>query len=389
MAGDLRSRSPGSRRLPKRLAVPAFVGLILALLAMLEVGARVLIAYSPVSPLARIVAEYEMLAMRGPDWIRFVPDPELSYALRPGYELRADGRPGVTRHNRDGFRNLRDFAPKPPGVTRIACYGGSTTYGVSVQDNEETYPARLEVALNQIRGADSSRVETWNLGVGGYTTREILGTLKRTLPALQPDAVLIQIAINDVIPRFYPDYQNDYSHFRTPFASLELNAFQRMARRSRAWLALAYGAGWIRPLSLQSQTQRPMPPVDEALAHLDATPPSGFAENLEAAVRLARDAGCQVWLLTEPYLDVPAFAGPTEEARRLEAGYRRGLLEHNALIREIAARTGAGLVDLDQMMPREHAYFSDPIHMTVPGNRVKAELVANAIAADLDRAQDP
>ena len=389
MDSDILPPETPATPLPRWVGMLSFAALILVLGAGFEGAARILVARTSNSELQRIASDYGKLAREGAGWIRFVPDGELSYRLRPDFELVAPGGGELTRHNANGFRNNRDFAPKPPGVLRIACYGASTTYGVSVGDNRDTYPAQLEEALNgALKPSGWTRVEVWNLGVGGYTSREILGTLKRTLPELQPDVVLLQNAINDVIPRFYPNYTADYSHFRIPFSPLEVTAFHRVAYRSRAWLTFAYGLGWLRPLSLQSQTQRPLPPVDEALANLEANPPTGFEQNLAEAVHLAREAGCAVWLLTQAYLDVPDFAAPDEASRRLEGGYRTGLLEHTALVVGLAERTGAGLIPLHEITPRQRPLFADPIHMTAPGNRVKADLIARAIAPSLGRAAE-
>lgn len=372
--------------LPRWAPLVFLLALLLLLAGGLELAARMLVARGGDPVLKRVVEDYRRLAAEGPDWIRFIPDPELSYRLRPGFTLAATRGTGVTHHNSDGFRDTDEFPPKSDRVLRIACFGASTTYGVSVEDNGETYPAQLEVQLNgPEKPAGWDRVEVFNLGVGGYTSREILGTMKRMLPKLDPDVVLIQNAINDVIPRFYPNYQKDYSHFRTDFAPLEVTALDQIAYRSQAWLSLAYGLGWIRPLSLQSQTQRPMPPVDEALANLAANAPTGYEANLTEMVATAQAAGCQVWLLTQAYLDVPAFAGPNEDSRRLEGGYRRGLAEHTAIVIALAQKTGAGLIELHKTTPRDQGLFADPIHMTAAGNVVKGRLVAEAIAPKLPK----
>ena len=370
--------------LPRWMPPLFFLALLFMLAAGLEIAARVIVASGDDPVLKRVVSDYRRLASEGADWIRFVPDTELSYRLRPGFTLPASKGGGVTHHNSAGFRDSEEFPPKEPGVLRIACFGASTTYGVSVEANEETYPAQLEAQFNgPLKPAGWDRVEVFNLGVGGYTSREILGTLKRMLPELDPDVVLIQNAINDVIPRFYPNYQNDYSHFRTNFAPLEVTPLRRLAYRSQAWLSFAYALDWIRPLSLQSQTQFPMPPVDEALANLAANAPTGYEANLTEMVSLAQTAGCQVWLLTQAYLDVPAFAGPNEDTRRIDEACRKGLTQHTALVIELAAKTGAGLIELHKTTPPNQRLFADQIHMNAAGNVVKGKLVAEALAGKL------
>jgi hypothetical protein len=121
-----------------------------------------------------------------------------------------------------------------------------------------------------------------------------------------------------------------------------------------------------------------MPPVDDALAHLEANGTECFEGNLRGMVALCGDAGVAVYLLTQPYLDLPP-PGDDPDAARLEAGYRQGQREHNAVVLAVAATTDAGLVDLNGAMPRDRALFADPIHMTAAGNRVKAGLIADAL----------
>jgi hypothetical protein len=44
-----------------------------------------------------------------------------------------------------GFRTHEFAVPKPPGLLRVVCIGGSTT--VAGRTNDETYPAHLERML--------------------------------------------------------------------------------------------------------------------------------------------------------------------------------------------------------------------------------------------------
>lgn len=358
----------------------------LIMLGALELGARMLSSPQRNPALHRLTQDYSRLLSHGPDWIRFVPDAELSYALRPHFTLDARNGTGQTRHNGAGFRGPGEFGPKEKHTLRILCFGGSTTYGVGVAEDRHTYPAQLEAFLSgPAREAGWDSVEVFNLGVGGYTSREILGTMARTVPAYEPDVVLIQNAINDVIPRFYPNFAADYSHFRTPFAALDTGSWRRLAYRSHLWLTVAQRAGWVKPLSLQSQTQRPMPSVDEALNHLDQNPTSAFAGNLRAMIALAQEADAQVWLLTQPYFDSPQFAAPDAASRRLEGGYRKGLLEHTAVVEELARELSVGLVPLHNDMPRRGTLFTDPIHMSATGNAIKAELVGQRLTPSLPK----
>lgn len=349
----------------------------------LELGARILISFVRNPNLAAVIRDYSDFENRLRT-VRFVPDGILSYRLAPRIEIeQADG--GVTRHNGAGFRDHQDFAPKDPSIQRIVCLGGSTTYGTGVSNNDDAYPAQLERLLNERSESERAGVfEVLNLGVGGYTSLEVLRLLETEALALDPDIVLIQVAINDVGPRLYPGFTCDYSHFRKPMRPLPDGVVSRALMRSRFALVLGWAIGYYEPLTLQARTQRPLPPVDEAAAHFESNDSSCFAQNIHKAIARCRSAGVDVYLLTEAYIDFPPTTGGAAAAR-LEALYKEGLRQHNAALMEISATTGAGLIDLYRLMPGDKAYFTDPIHANKAGNEVKAGIIADAL---LDHSPD-
>lgn len=371
----IESRSSRSR--PGIRAIAAYAAFLLVLLLMLEGAARVLAARSDNPGLRMALHDYGQLAQGDLSRFRFMPDASLPYRLRPGFVFRAPDGVQVTRHNANGFRDDEDFPPKSAGTLRIVCLGGSTTYGVSVVDNGATYPAVLERLLNMdFRPAGWERVEVFNLGVGGYTSREVLQNLELHGLPLCPDLVLIQSGFNDIAPRFFANFTADYSHFRKPFAPLEAGILARWAYRSQFVVVLGWKLGLLRPITLQSQTQRPLPPAAEAVSNLEKNDTGAYRHNLEAAIVLARKSGACVCLLTQAHFFSPVFRAPDEDTRQLDRGYQRGLVEHNEVIRRVAKTTGVGLVDLERAMPLSLRSFADPIHMTEAGNVAKATIVA-------------
>jgi len=333
-----------------------------------------------------VVRQYSSLARQDTSSFRFVAESRLTYRLKPGFSAPSDdGGPG-THHNAMGFRDDFVDEPKRPGTLRILCLGGSTTYGVSVSNNNQTYPAYLEQYLNgAYRIGRWDRVQVYNLGVGGYTSREVLANLKAYGLALDPDVILIQSAINDVAPRFYDELQCDYSHFRKTMTPLSPNFLQRTAYRSRFILFTAWQFGLIEPLTLQSRTQYPAPSPDVALANLGNNSSDCYRRYLEEAINLAETNEIEIWLLSQIYLDIPAFQAPTPELQRLDEAYRSGLSDHNQVIRGLCKSTSARLIDIDKLMPRRPALFKDPIHMRATGNQEKAEIIAKTLQAQTPR----
>jgi len=351
-----------------------------------EVAARVLVAAAGDEGLRALVQDYRRVAHGGSKG--FTAAPYTSFALQPRYTGHAPGDP--VRHNARGFREADETpAKKVPGTRRVICLGGSTTYGSGVRDNALTYPAQLEGALNRTSVAREGPppFEVLNLGVGNYTSAEVLTALHfRALP-LEPDVVVIQVAINDVRPRFHDDFDLGYAHFRTPYRDVAPGPVTRLAYRSTLFVSLAWLAGAVEPLTLQALTERPHPPADRAALNLERNGAEAYRRNLRACIDLARAAGARVVLLTEPYFvtpDLEARAGDAERAH-LERLYQRGLAQHNDVVRALAASHGAGLVDLDRETPRVPSFFTDPVHMTGEGNRWKAERIARALREELER----
>lgn len=125
------------------------------------------------------------------------------FKYRPGAraELTAGGERFVIEINSHGFRTHEFQVPKPRGLVRVVCIGGSTT--VAGRTNDETYPALLEAKLRARH--PGLPVEVLNLGVSGVTHEHWLTRLDRVF-AYEPDVVVHYEAINDLswrqLPRF-------------------------------------------------------------------------------------------------------------------------------------------------------------------------------------------
>ena len=89
--------------------------------------------------------------------------------------------------NSMGLRDKEYSIHKPPDTFRVAVIGSSFTFGSGVKI-EDTYHSLLENRLN--KESDDLRYEFINFGVGGYTMRNKLATLKYKVLDYNPDLVL-------------------------------------------------------------------------------------------------------------------------------------------------------------------------------------------------------
>jgi hypothetical protein len=70
----------------------------------------------------------------------YMPHPSLGFVLRPGYDSAG---PCQIHVNSLGLRGPEVDPVKPPGVFRIVCLGGSTTFGTGASRDAATYPGQF------------------------------------------------------------------------------------------------------------------------------------------------------------------------------------------------------------------------------------------------------
>jgi lysophospholipase L1-like esterase len=300
--------------------------------------------------------------------------PYLGYGLTPGYPTQ----------NARGFRGPDIGVPKPPGVFRIVALGGSTTYGDQIPKWEDAYPAQLQSIL---RGSHPS-VEVINAGVPGYSSWEMLISFEFRLLDLEPDLLIVYEGINDVYPRLVRPSQ--YDGLATSKGVWKTDA--PVIPASALYRFVAVRRGWIDdPTLLQTQFDRDFSAeycrfnasftrcenfdtTPDAL--LAANPPTFFERNMRNLVALARSNHVQVVLSSWAYYPAP-IAGVANGTFMTLPFVKRGVAEHNEILRRVAETTRVPFDDLATLLPVDPAYWIEGIHMTPAGARAQAALYAD------------
>ncbi len=103
----------------------------------------------------------------------------------------------LVRINRFGLRERDEItADKPPGQRRVVCVGDSFTFGWGVPE-QAGWVRRLE---HELRGSGAD-VRTVNCGAAGTVcVDEYVVALQHRFHVFQPDAVVLTICLNDLIP---------------------------------------------------------------------------------------------------------------------------------------------------------------------------------------------
>jgi lysophospholipase L1-like esterase len=116
---------------------------------------------------------------------RFLPLPPESLKGNPTWEISL---------NSEGFRDVEIRKQKPSSVFRIICLGDSWTFGWNV-GSTQSYPRQLQDLLR--REFPEANFEVFNLGVGGYSSFHGLRLLETTVLDLNPDVVVVALAMNE------------------------------------------------------------------------------------------------------------------------------------------------------------------------------------------------
>lgn len=321
---------------------------------------------------------------------KFTTHPYLGYRLTPNLKS------GNNRHNSLGFRGEEFTIAKPQDTYRIVAVGGSTTYSNGVNDFRGSYPAQLETYLAE---AGYDQVEVINAGVGGYSSYHSLINIEFRVLPLEPDLIIIYQGYNDIHTRFvYPfsSYLGDNSGHVAPFVSdtvmppiweysTALRILGVRAGLSKSHIAVDWHRDGPAQTSVgkafRGQWRTGTYPSGffadvSAMDILKNNPPIHFERNLNSMIAVAKQQDVDVLLLT--------FATSTEFNSVYVASeeYMFALAQHNDVTRDTASATETRLFDLAAVFPEDPSLFTDGRHMTLDGNRVRAQLIGDFIISE-------
>ena len=128
--------------------------------------------------------------------------PSSTITFKYGSNPRGYFKPGnLVDHvtNTWGFRGGEFSTFERPGTVHLLFLGDSFTFGEGVHF-EDTFAEVTARLLPQRLARENLKVESYNLGVGGYNTAQELFLLKSVGPQLRPDAVILCYVLNDAEP---------------------------------------------------------------------------------------------------------------------------------------------------------------------------------------------
>ena len=357
-------------RLPGKTEVGLLLVSIFLTFLLLEIGARVWLKYLTTPAQYDRYVLFTSLEAKDYAW---TPHPYLAYYPTPNY------RKGRTSHNSLGYRSDEFPLEKPDGVFRIVALGGSSTYDVSIEDNDKTFTAQLEKLLHDDYGYQN--VQVINAGVPGYNSWEILVNLEFRVLDLDPDLVIIYEGTNDVHARLVEPYAyrgDDFGRRRAwqpPSVALW--------ERSALFRILSRAMNITRQVSVDDFVSAPTYmswPFESRLNEknldpaeiLEENPPIYFRRNLENMIAIAKEQEVQILFSTWAH-------SPNLNDYASEGYYQQGFRENNDVVKEVAVSDDIPLFDFAAVMPQDAMYWADGRHVNEAGALVKARLFAEFI----------
>jgi lysophospholipase L1-like esterase len=296
-----------------------------------------------------------------------VPDPDLIWRLAP----RARG-PFKTNE-----LGLRDTPYKADADVKILVLGDSVSWGDGVVDVRALYPQRLEQRLAR---RDPSRVyEVINAGVPGYSTFQQARYLRLDGLALNPDLVILQFCLNDVVERYLTVARfggdNVFLGVDTRRAGSDLFAF--LLRHSRAF------ERFYRFLQWRSRTREEYAVGNLVREPLDSHLEEAWKrviEEIEEIRQTTQEQHLPLLLMIAPYrfqLDQPRQLRQPQD--RLIAWAASHRIAHVDLLPGFAAAFRSD---------PSRSLFKDPSHFSVAGHELAAALLVEQTRALLESSEN-
>lgn len=307
-----------------------------------------------------------------------IRDPYCNHIFAPNRAWELKGIKGATQARTNAFGHRDDdLSPeKEDGTLRIACLGGSTTYGFGASTNGRAYPNALEEMLQRER--PGTRIEVLNAGIPGWNLRTSMTNFQLRLERLDFDLVVIMHVNNDLYENANTRYHAN-SWARNPDDVLRSRPF--LTRIMDASAACREAVKRLRHHRVRRYKMSDT--IDEGA--------QAFERNIRWSVQYLRGKGMTPLLCTFPHLleadkkkvieifGKKAFEASFKRCPFEYSAFFKGIEQYNEIVRKVAKEEAVCLVELERAFPKDPSYYIDFIHHNDEGHRIKAEIIGNTI----------
>jgi lysophospholipase L1-like esterase len=258
--------------------------------------------------------------------------------------------------------------PKPSGLYRIICLGGSTTEG---KTNEYSYPQELEKMLQS--KFSQKKIEVINGGHSFYSTQHSIIQYLFYLKDLEPDLIIFFHSFNDIMYSFTmptmssAPFKTDYGHFYGALRNL------RYPILFEDFLSRFFFADIVRP-------------APQAVPFSDFKSLPIFKRNIETMIKITQIEDVDLILSNQAH----RLSDKNDTSRDAMGLTHRFLIDEthyadekswymamellNKTTDETAERFDVPMVDQATFFKGKRDLFTDCVHLTSEGTAKKAEL---------------
>jgi acyl carrier protein len=299
---------------------------------------------------------------------------ERSTGLR---RMRPGARFASVQANSQGYRSPEIPLEKAAGTIRFAFLGDSFAFGSWKGGNETTWPLHV---LETLRAEhDGPSYDYVNAGIPGNGIGQVTIQFRESISKFRPDVVALVPGASGSAA--------DKARVKVGYSGIHYVP-SRFARRSGlcAWIEknLVVVLRQLRALSDRGKLKFEPHELRELSRDFEnrlrdlviMCQKSGAIVVLltrESKIQRSQSRLAQIWssgsrLFYQPYMSISALLDTKDE--------------FNRVYREVAASTGALLVDIVGTLPPTKTYFEDSSHCTPVANRIIGERVAYALCED-------
>ncbi len=236
--------------------------------------------------------------------------------------------------------------PKPEGVYRILILGGSRA--LSGYPTHPTFSKLLEKGLRE--RLPGKKLEVVDGSVTGATILNSFMNLVLNWRELDPDMIIIDHGLNDIVTNLDPFYLKNYLFTTKDYMKdIGTDKFEKEK-------------------------------IEEGL--------DAFRTKLEGLILLARGMNCKVALLNVQVV----YGGDFDQRKKIEiyrmlnkgfgvpASYALEIIKgHNKIIKELAQEHDAVFIDVSNALPKSDVFFTDAAHRTFKGNKLYTEVALESL----------
>jgi lysophospholipase L1-like esterase len=300
-----------------------------------------------------------------------ISHPYLLYVNNPFH------KDSVLQNNSLGYRGPEFSIKKDSNTIRILVLGGSTTYGYLNKNPEKTWVAVLQ---KKLQSAYKKKIEVINGGLNYATSAELLASYVFRHRYINPDIIIFHEGGNDAMSVLFPDYNPEYTHFRSNGSSAKLRPGEKFLLTSNVF-KLFYSI-WLNNTGVIYTSQ----PFDcgklvKSDVQIRVTNDSsyvGFNRNVDLLIKLARIDNSKIILMG--FLNAPKdiIINTRTDLRNIVDEYIYASEKNNEIMKDLCLLHKIEYIQLNQDLFKDE-WFLDNCHLNYEGEELKAEIVFEQI----------